>query len=63
MLIQMMPEIHLGPGAGGMSPRVPGVDFVIAADGICEGPVESVEASRPSARWIANPFNSGINAP
>lgn len=44
MLIQIMSDLRLGPGAVGMAPRIPDVDLVMAARDICQCLVESVEA-------------------
>jgi hypothetical protein len=66
MLIQIMSDLRLGPGAEGMAPRVPGVDHVIAAGDTCQGPVESVEALRsgyPAGAPDRRSPTTGTNAP
>jgi hypothetical protein len=44
MLIQIMSDLHLDPGAKSISPRFPGVDLLMAAGDICQRLVESAEA-------------------
>jgi hypothetical protein len=66
MLIQIMSDLRLDPGAEGLALRVPGVDHVIDAGDTCQGAVESVKALRsgyPAEATDRRSPTTGTNKP
>jgi predicted phosphodiesterase len=46
MMLQVMSDLHLGPGSDPVPPVADGVDLVLVAGDVCEGLVKAVEAMR-----------------